>query len=103
MFLTIGSIGAQYRRPITDQLGLFTRGDVEFHGQQYWDPENATARSAFALVNLQAGVEKLGGSWSVIAFVKNLADKSYNAEFVSGGFVQPAEPRTFGVELKADF
>ena len=97
------SLGAQYRTPITEQLGLFARGDVEFHGRQYWDPENATARSAFALVNLQAGIEKLGGSWSLVAFVKNVADKAYNAEFVSGGFVQPAVPRTFGVELKGSF
>jgi len=97
------SIGAQYRTPITAELGLFTRGDVEFHGEQYWDPEDDTARSAFALVNLQAGIEKLGGAWSVVAFVKNLTDKPYNVEYVSGGFTEPAEPRTFGVELKGDF
>ena len=98
-----GSLGAQYRFPISRQFGVFTRGDVELHGKQYWDPENSTARSAFELVNLQAGFEKLGSAWSLIAFVKNLTDKAYNAEFVDGGFVQPAEPRTFGVELKGSF
>ncbi len=97
------SLGAQYRTPITAELGLFTRGEVEFHGEQYWDPEDDTARSAYALVNLQAGIEKLGGAWSVVAFVKNLSDKPYNVEYVSGGFAEPAEPRTFGVELKGDF
>jgi len=97
------TLGAQYRTPITDQLGLFTRGEIEYHGKQYWDPEDSTPRNAFTLINLQAGIEKLGGPWSVVAFVKNLTDKAYNAEYVDGGFAQPAEPRTYGVEVKASF
>lgn len=96
-------IGAQYRRPITDSLGLFTRFDVEHHGKQYWDPENDTARSAFELVNLRAGIENARQHWSVVAYVKNLGDKAYNAEFVQGGFVVPAEPRQFGVDFRRDF
>lgn len=97
-----GSIGAQYRYRIDDSLNLFSRGEVELHGKQYWDPENSTARSAFALVNLQLGVESPDGKWSLTAFVNNLTDKAYNAEFVSGGFVQPAEPRTFGATLRVN-
>lgn len=98
-----GSIGAQYRFPVTDSMNLFARGEMEHHGKQYWDPENATARSAFQLINLHGGIEAENGRWSLTAFVRNLTDKKYNAEFVSGGFVQPASPRTWGAELRTSF
>ncbi len=97
------TLGAQYRIPITTRYTLFTRGDLEHHGKQFWDPENATARSAFDLVNLRAGLETANGNWRLTGYVNNIADKKYNAEFVSGGFVQPAEPRTYGIELGARF
>ncbi|WP_223806513.1 TonB-dependent receptor [Novosphingobium sp. LASN5T] len=98
-----GSIGAQYRFPVSDGLNVFARGEMEHHGKQYWDPENATARSSFQLVNLHAGLEDASGKWSLTGFVRNLGDKKYNAEFVSGGFVQPASPRTWGFELRTSF
>ncbi|KAJ8133978.1 hypothetical protein OY671_012808, partial [Metschnikowia pulcherrima] len=98
-----GSIGAQYRFPVSDGLNVFARGEMEHHGKQYWDPENATARSSFQLVNLHAGSEDASGKWSSTGFVRNLSDKKYNAEFVSGGFVQPASPRTWGFESRTSF
>ncbi|MCT2398808.1 TonB-dependent receptor [Novosphingobium mangrovi (ex Huang et al. 2023)] len=98
-----GTIGAQYRFPVSDALNMFARGEMEHHGKQYWDPENATARSSFQLVNLHGGIEAEDGSWSLTGYVRNLTDKKYNAEFVSGGFVQPASPRTWGVELRTSF
>jgi iron complex outermembrane receptor protein len=76
---------------------------MEYHGKQYWDPENDTARSAFAVVNMRGGIETANGRYSLTGFVNNLTDKAYNAEFVSGGFVQPAEPRTYGIEFSAKF
>ncbi len=98
-----GVIGAQYRTALTESIGIFARAELEHHGKQYWEPENSTARSAFQLLNLQLGVEHPDRNWSVTAFVNNLTDKRYNAEFVSGGFVQPAQPRSIGIELKASF
>jgi len=97
------TLGAQYRVPVTDSYDIFTRAELEHHGKQYWDPENATPRSAFDLVNLHAGLETADGNWRLTGYVNNLTDKKYNAEFVSGGFVQPAEPRTYGIELSAKF
>ncbi len=98
-----GLVGAQYRFSLNDHLGVFSRAEMEHHGKQYWEPENSTARPAFNLVNLQLGLERPGSGWSLTGFVRNLADKKYNAEFVSGGFVQPAEPRTYGIQLRTDF
>ena len=98
-----GTVGAQYRFAVADGVNVFARGELEHHGKQYWDPENSTPRSAFELVNLRGGLENPDSRWSVTGFVRNLTDKKYNAEFVSGGFVQPAEPRTYGVEVRSSF
>lgn len=98
-----GALGAQYRVPVTTALNLFARGEVEHHGKQFWDPENSTSRSSFQLVNLRGGIESEDGRWAVTGYVRNLTDKKYNAEFVSGGFVAPGEPRTYGIELRGRF
>lgn len=97
---TTGLIGAQFRHDLTEKLGLFARLEMEHHGKQYWDPENDTARSAFELVNGQLGLELPNTGWSLTAYARNLFDKAYNAEYVSGGFAMAAQPRTFGLELR---
>ncbi|HEY0342556.1 MAG TPA: TonB-dependent receptor, partial [Steroidobacteraceae bacterium] len=96
------NLGVQYRHPITGSIGGFGRFGVEAHGAEYWDPENSTGRSPYDLLNLQLGVETLSRSLSLVFFVNNLADKAYNANYVSGGFTIPAEPRTFGATLRFD-
>jgi len=97
------TVGGITHLPITEQLGFFGRAEVEGHGSQYWDPQNDSARNAYQLVNLSAGIEGPEGRWSLTANVNNLLDKKYNAEFVSGGFVQPAIPRNWNIELKYKF
>lgn len=98
-----GLIGVQYRSALTDRFGLFSRLEMEHHGKQYWEPENSTARNAFQLVNAQLGLEGADKGWSVTGYVRNAFDKKYNAEYVSGGFALPAQPRTYGIELKGKF
>jgi iron complex outermembrane receptor protein len=98
-----GMIGGQYRVPVTATMNLFGRAELEHHGKQYWDPENSTPRSGFELINLHGGVESANGRWSVTGYVRNLTDKKYNAEFVAGGFAQPAQPRTYGIEIRTSF
>lgn len=97
------SMGLQYRTPITEDVGIFARGDVDHHGKQYWDPENSTARSSYELFNARLGIEKPDGSWSLIASVDNLFDKKYNAEWVLGGFAQTGLPRTWSIDLTVKF
>lgn len=98
-----GLIGAQYRRPLTGDLGLFSRLEMEHHGKQFWDPDNSTARNAFQLVNGQLGIEGPAKRWTVTGYVRNAFNKRYNAEYVNGGFAMPAEPRSYGVEVKGRF
>jgi iron complex outermembrane recepter protein len=100
---TSENLGAQYRFPVSAGLRVLTRADFIVKGAQYWDPENSAARSAVELLNLRAGLEDAGGKWTATAAVTNATDKSYNAEFVLGGFAQPAPPREWTVELRYNF
>lgn len=100
---TSENLGAQYRFPISEGLRVLTRADFVVKGAQYWDPENTAARSAVALLNLRAGLEDADGRWTVTGALSNVTNKAYNAEFVLGGFAQPAPPRTWMVDLRYNF
>ncbi|MEM7741992.1 MAG: TonB-dependent receptor, partial [Pseudomonadota bacterium] len=100
---TTFNAGVQYRVPVTDSIGFFGRLDYERRGEQYWDPENSTARSAIDLVNLRSGFEANDGRWSVTSSFQNLTDEEYNSEWVLGGFAHAGPPRTWRVDLRVNF
>lgn len=97
------ALGMQYRTNLSDNIGLFARGDVEHHGKQFWDPENSTARNSYEVANVRLGVEDPEGKWSLIGSVENLFDKKYNSEWVLGGFAHPGLPRTWSLDLNFKF
>ena len=100
---TTENLGAQYRFPISSTLRVLTRADFIVKGAQYWDPENTAARSAVELLNLRAGLEEAGGRWTVAGGIINATNKAYNAEFVLGGFAQPAPPREWTITARYNF
>ena len=95
--------GFQYRKPITENIGIFARADYENRGRQFWDPENSTARSSIELLGLRAGIEDNDGTWSLIGSIANATDEVYNSEFVTGGFAHAAPPRQYKVDLRYNF
>jgi len=95
--------GIQYRLPVTENVGLFGRVDYERRGRQFWDPQNSTARAALNLLNLRAGIEGLGGDWSLTASLDNATDEIYNSEFVVAGFAHAGVPRVWRVDLRVNF
>ena len=97
------NVGSQYRFVLTPGLRMVLRGDVIQKGEQFWDPENTTARSAITLVNLRAGIEDAKGKWSTSLSVNNATNKIYNAEWVSGGFTQPSVPRIVRLDARYNF
>lgn len=97
------NLGMQYRMALTPGLRLVMRGDVNRKGEQYWDPENTTARSAITLVNLRLGLEDAKGQWSTALSVNNATNKVYNAEWVAGGFTQPTAPRIVRLDARYNF
>lgn len=98
-----GTLGIQYRIPATDNVNLFTRGEMEHHGKQHWDSQNSSARDAYQLYNLRMGFETADSRWSITGYVNNLTNTNYNAEWFRGGFAFPAQLRSYGVELQAKF
>jgi len=95
--------GMQYRAPITANLVFFTRGDYRLLGKQYWDTANTTARNPVNLIALSLGLEDAKGKWNVSVKADNLFDKKYNAEYVAGGYVEPALPRVIRGTLRYNF
>lgn len=97
------NLGAQLRFPISSNLNGFARLDYENRGEQFWDPENTTARSAIDLSNLRIGLEQSEGKWSLIGTIQNIGDEEYNSEWVLGGFAHPAPPRAWHVDFRYNF
>lgn len=97
------NLGLQYRGAITDSFGLFARVDYERRGEQFWDPENTTSRSALDLVRLRAGIESNDGIWSLIGSIDNATDEVYNSEWVLGGFAHAGFPRVWHIDLRYNF
>jgi len=95
------NLGFQYRQPVTDRLRVFLRADFERRGRQFWDPDNSSARDDVDLINARFGFEH--ERWQVTAWSKNLADELYLAEFVLGGFVHVAPPRSYGIDFTYTF
>ena len=95
--------GLQFRKPLFDNIGWFTRLDFERRGPQYWDPNNSSSRSALNLLNLRGGIESLDGRWAVTGWARNATDKTYNSEFVLGGIVHRAPPVSYGIEILYNF
>ena len=95
--------GLQYRGSLTSYLGIFGRVDYEFRGEQFWDPENSTSRSAINLLNVRAGLEAVSGLWSMTASIQNLLDEEYNSEWVLGGFAHAGVPLVWRVDLRVNF
>ena len=100
---TTFNAGLQYRTPVTSAFGILGRVDYERRGEQFWDPENSTARSAINLVNLRGGIESNDGQWSLIASVQNLTDEVYNSEWVLGGFAHAGAPRIWRLDARVNF
>lgn len=97
------NLGAQVRFPISANLNGFARIDYEKRGEQFWDPENTTPRSAIDLSNLRIGLEQSEGKWSLIGTVQNMGDEEFNSEWVLGGFAHPAPPRAWHVDFRYNF
>jgi iron complex outermembrane receptor protein len=96
--------GVQYRTtPIADSVRLLTRLDYRLLGKQYWDTENSTARDPVNLVGLTVGFEDAKGLWNASVRIDNLLDKKYNAEYVAGGYVEPALPRVIRGTVRVNF
>lgn len=71
-----GTVQAEYSHPISDWGNAYLRGFVNWKGATQNDALNPWDDiSAYALVDLFAGIRAQNGSWELGLFVKNLFDK----------------------------
>jgi iron complex outermembrane receptor protein len=90
------NVGVQWTPDLGNDFSGLLRWDFRRTGRTWWDVYNTTVRDPVNLVDMRAGLKKDG--LSLTAFVSNLFDEKYNAEFSPGGFVFKARPRIYGVE-----
>lgn len=96
--------GIQYRSdPIIGPVRVVTRLEYRQLGKQYWDTENAAPRDAVNLVGLTLGFEDSKAVWNASVRIDNLFDRRYNAEYVAGGYVEPALPRVVRGTVRYNF
>jgi iron complex outermembrane receptor protein len=71
---------------------------VQGTGKVYLDAANAYRRPGYGLVNLSAGYAQ--GPWEIAAYLRNAADRHYDAVgYLNGQVVVYSPPREFGVRL----
>jgi len=97
------NFGAQYTAEFGDALDAVFRVDYRRLGEQYWDTLNSTARPALNLLDARVIVQSTSGVWSLTLWGRNLTDRIYNTDWVSGGFAHPSQPRTWGADLRFNF
>lgn len=97
------NVGRQYRFQLGQGMQVLLGGDVILKGRQFRDPENSTARDAVSLVYLHASLQSVDKKWTATLAVKNAGNKVYNAEWVGGGFAEPAAPRLIRADVRYKF
>ncbi|MEM6840491.1 MAG: TonB-dependent siderophore receptor [Cyanobacteria bacterium P01_C01_bin.120] len=93
------NIAAQYR----SESGIFGRLEVIGFGNTFFDDLNTVEQGAFALVNARLGYEF--DNYGIYLFANNLFDTEYITQaFDFGGTIAVyGAPRTFGVQVRANF
>jgi iron complex outermembrane receptor protein len=102
------NLGAQYRKPLGNDLSLLLRADYQHRAKKYWQVDNVDVQKPVNIVNLRAGVET--PKWDIYLYGKNVLNikyyTDYNPSNYSGGAYDTgfrAQPATYGVEAKLKF
>ena len=102
------NLGVQYEHNLFGDVGGLARVDYEYRAKKYWQIDNLDVQNPISLLNARIGMTK--GRYGVFIWSKNLTNtryyEDYNPTKFSGGQYPIgwlAEPRTYGVELRASF
>jgi outer membrane receptor protein involved in Fe transport len=96
-----GSLSAQYRFSLTQRIGAFVRGDLQYRGDAFSDVRNRAQDHTddYTLGNLGFGVEL--GAFEVFAFWRNVTDERAElVRFQDGIQVYRNQPETVGLTLR---
>ena len=103
-----GSLSAQYRFSLTQRIGAFVRGDLQYRGDAFSDVQNRPQdhTDSYTLGNLNFGVEL--GPFELTAFWRNVTDeRAQLVRFGSAAFgelggtnVYRNQPETVGLTIR---
>ncbi|WP_417692826.1 TonB-dependent receptor [Pseudomonas sp.] len=89
-----GHLSLRYDAP----AGWWTQGGVDVVGKTYLDSANQYSRGGYGLINLNAGYDI--GRYGISAYVKNAADKRYDAVgYLNGTARVYSPPREIGLRV----
>jgi iron complex outermembrane recepter protein len=101
------SLSAEYRHP----RGWFLRSDLHGVDAFYFSESHPQRSSAYALVNLRAGIER--GGWRASLWARNLFDRSWAQrgfyfgneppDFPNRLYLQPGDPRQLGMTVSYEW
>jgi outer membrane receptor protein involved in Fe transport len=104
-----GQVALAGQHPITDDLAVTGRLQVEYTTKVYTNTADDETQNAFALINANLGVMSLSKHWTVEVWAQNLADVHYFTQHfqtpIQSGSTNAyvGDPRTFGVTLRGTF
>jgi len=97
------NVGGQYQRKLVANIGFFGRVDFRRIGKTFFDPFDSSVRSVVNLLSFRAGLQDVDAGWSFLFSMDNATNAKFNEEFVLGGFVQPALPQRWTIDLAVSF
>lgn len=103
-----GNFTTTYRRPVTDNLEMFVRGEVFYQSSQNLSVSQDVnqLQDGFALVGASTGIGDIDGAWSLQLWARNLLNEKYvldtfNATIPGGSLnAYVGDPRTYGITLR---
>jgi iron complex outermembrane receptor protein len=107
-----GSVGTEYRAPVSDTVEFFARADVNYVGASYSEfrPTNIyrVKMDDYALANLRIGFELPESDTGVYLFVNNVFDavainRASMSSTPNSYAATSAAPRTIGVNVRRHF
>ncbi|MES2647323.1 MAG: TonB-dependent receptor [Bacteroidota bacterium] len=96
-------LAAQYSYTVSDkhQLRLIARAEWFYFGEKYFDLANTMKQSPYHLLNTRLGVSSRHAE--LYFWVRNMGNETYIEYAYDFGAVHLANPRTYGVTLRANF
>ncbi|MEE4453067.1 TonB-dependent receptor [Novosphingobium resinovorum] len=107
-----GSVGAEYRTPVSDTVEFFARGDLNYVGSSYSEfrPTNVyrVKMDHYVLANLRVGFELPESDAGIYLFVNNVFDavainRASMSSTPNSYAATSAAPRTIGVNVRRSF
>ncbi len=96
------NLALQYRRPISNDLNLFSRIEVNGVGDFYWNDANTLEQDAYSLTNVHFGIES--EQWDLLFWARNVFDTEYESvafEFPGSQPIgQSGDPQIFGLTIR---